>query len=142
MWTAARASPAIKGATIELTQDSATLHTQRHHLARHKRKDVFQVLREAIHTRHLGELKTSADQGRAFDSVSLHPDSTFFMYTGAFLSFPQYPFIHRAWLNLLPVRTVQARCRGRWSPAPHAKSVEGCLKHWPTSSITATKTWG
>ena len=50
-----------------------------------------------------------ADQGRTFDSISQHPDSTFFTYTGAFLSFPQYRFIHRARLNHLPVCTVQAR---------------------------------
>ena len=109
LWTAARSSLAITGATIELTQDSAMLHTERHHLAWHKRKDASQVLREDIHTRHLGELMRSADQGRAFDSVSLHPDSTFFTYTGAFLSFPQYRFIHRVRLNLLPIRTIQAR---------------------------------
>eukprot|EP00731_Ephydatia_muelleri_P013815 Em0007g1125a len=39
---------------------------------------------------------------RPFDSVAQHPDSTFFTYTGAFLTFPQYRFIHKARLNLLP----------------------------------------
>ena len=50
------------------------------------------------------------DQGRAFHSLSLHPDTTFFTYTGAFLTFPQYRFIHKARLDL-PVRMVQARCK-------------------------------
>ncbi|KAL5510008.1 hypothetical protein EMCRGX_G005472 [Ephydatia muelleri] len=75
-----------------------------------KRKLLFQALQEEIHIRHLRDLKRTTDQGRAFDSVSLHPDSTFFIYTGAFLTFPQYRFIHRARLNLLPVCTVQALC--------------------------------
>ena len=109
LWSAARASLANGGATIEITQDSAILHTQRDN--RLKRKLAYQELREAFHERHLRVLKENADQGRAFDSISLHPDSTFFTYTGAFLSFPQYRFIHRARVNLLPVRTVQARCR-------------------------------
>ena len=110
LWSAERTSLAIGGATIELTQDSAILHTNRHHLAWPKCKLAFQVLREAIDARHLDALKWSRDQGRLFDSLSLHPDSSFFTYTEAFLSFPQYRFIHRARLNLLPVCTVQARC--------------------------------
>ena len=68
-------------------------------------------MREAIHARHLSYLKRSNDQGRAFSSLSLHPDSSFFTYTGKFLSFYQYRFTHKARLNLMPVRTVQARCR-------------------------------
>ena len=112
LWSAARASLTIGGATVELTRDSAILHTHRNNkLTWQKRKLAFQELREAFRERHLRDLKENTDQGRAFDSISLHPDSTFFTYTGAFLSFPQYRFIHRARVNLLPVRTVQARCR-------------------------------
>ena len=110
LWSSARASLAITGATITLTEDSATLETEWHKVPWEKRKLQFQVLKEAIHERHLRDLKRTTDQGRAFDSLSLHPDSSFFTYTGAFLSFPQYRFIHRARLNLLPVRMVQARC--------------------------------
>ncbi|KAL5509854.1 hypothetical protein EMCRGX_G005293 [Ephydatia muelleri] len=89
--------------------DSATISTRQHELTWDKRKLLFHVLKKGLQDRHLGTIKRSTDQGRAFHSVSLHPDSTFFTYTGAFLSFPQYRFIHRARLNLLPVRTVQAR---------------------------------
>ena len=96
-------------ATIELTEDSTILHASKHHLSWHKRKQVYHVLKEAVGERHLKNIKRSTDQGRAFDSVSLHPDSSFFTYTGSFLSY-QYRFIHKARLNLLPVRTVQARC--------------------------------
>ena len=103
LWSAARASLTATSADITLTQDSVTLSTGQHKLTWDKRKDTSQALRVAIHTRYLEILKRSTDQGRAFHSVSLHPDSTFFMYTGAFLSFPQYHFIHRVRLNLLPV---------------------------------------
>ena len=48
LWSAAWASLVIGGAHIELTQDSAILHTDRHHLVWSKRKLAFQVLREAI----------------------------------------------------------------------------------------------
>ncbi|KAL5509813.1 hypothetical protein EMCRGX_G005243 [Ephydatia muelleri] len=111
IWSQCRDSLATGGATIELTQDSATLHTVDQHLSWIKRNQIVQVLKQAMKLRHLNGLRRSMDQGRAFDSVAQHPDSTFFTYTGAFLTFPQYRFIHKARLNLLPVRTVQARCR-------------------------------
>eukprot|EP00731_Ephydatia_muelleri_P013959 Em0007g1269a len=78
-----------------------------------KRNQVFQGLKQAMKLHHLSGIKRSTDQGRAFDSVAQHPESTFFTYTGAFSTFPQYRFIHKAILNLLSVRTVQARCRQR-----------------------------
>lgn len=65
---------------------------------------------EAIHASHLSSLKRSNNHGRAFFSLSLHPDTSFFTYNGKFLSFYQYRFIHKARLNLMPIRTVQARC--------------------------------
>ena len=110
LWSSARASLAIGGAFISLTQDSATLQTDHHHITWVKRKLASQAMKETIGARHLAAIKTSSDQGRAFNSLSLHADSSFFTYSGAFLTFPQYRFIHKARLNLLPVRTVQARC--------------------------------
>ncbi|KAL5509939.1 hypothetical protein EMCRGX_G005389 [Ephydatia muelleri] len=110
LWSSARASLVAGGAAIEITQDSAILHTSKHNIPWHKRKQAFQAMREEVGQRHLRNIKRSSDQGRAFDSLSLHPDSTFFTYTGAFLSFYQYRFIHKARLNLLPMRIVQARC--------------------------------
>ena len=109
--TVCGASLANTGATLELTPESAVLHTNNHHLSWPQRKRAFQVLKEVIGARHLSAIKRSTDQGQAFDSLSLHPDSPYFTYTGAFLSFYQYRFVHKARLNLLPVRTVQARCR-------------------------------
>ena len=111
LWSSVRNSLILTGATIRLTQDSATISAGRHKLIWDRRKLLFQVLKKGLQDSHLEAIKKSTDQGRAFDSVSLHPVSTFFTYTGAFLSFPQYRFIHRARLNLLPVRTVQARSR-------------------------------
>ena len=111
LWSHCRASLIRGGAAIELTQDSAFLLTEKQKLPWGKRKQAFQALKEAMHLRHLTGLRRSTDQGRAFDSLSLHPDSTFITYRGAFLTFHQYRFAHKARLNLLPVRTVQARCR-------------------------------
>lgn len=110
LWSAVRQSLILTSSSIRLTEESATLHTSKHTITWDRRKLLYQVLKEGTNDRHLTTLKRSADQGRATFSTSLHPDSTFFTYTGAFLSFPQYRFIHRARLNLLPVRTVQARC--------------------------------
>ena len=110
LWSSARISLANGDATISITSDSATLHTSKLQLNWLQRKRAFQVLKEAFGSRHLSHIKHSSDQGRAFDSLSLHHDSSYFTYTGAFLSFYQYRFIHKARLNLLPVRTVQARC--------------------------------
>ena len=111
LWSSARASLANTGAILELTSESAVLHANNHHLSWLQRKRAFQVLKEEMGARHLSTIKRSPDQGRAFDSLSLHPDSSYFTYSGAFLSFYQYRFVHKARLNLLPVRTVQARCR-------------------------------
>ena len=86
--------------------------------------------------------KRSTDQGRAFDSLSLHPDSSYFTYTGAFLSFYQYRFVHKARLYLLPVRTVQARCRKLVPQHTVPPLWEGRGDPLHTSSITATNIWG
>eukprot|EP00731_Ephydatia_muelleri_P013746 Em0007g1056a len=118
LWSAVRQSLILTSSSIRLTEESATLHTTKHTITWDRRKLLYQVLKEGTNDRHLTILKRSADQGRATFSTSLHPDSTFFTYTGAFLSFPQYRFIHRARLNLLPVRTVQARCH---RPVPNTQ---------------------
>ena len=110
LWSAVRQSLIITSSVIRLTEESATLHTANQAITWDRRKQLYQALKEGTNNRHLTILKQSADQGRATFSTSLHPDSTFFTYTGAFLSFPQYRFVHRARLNLLPVCTVQARC--------------------------------
>ena len=111
LWSSARASLTHTESIIVLTQTSATIQADGHTLTWDKHKDLHPRLREAIHARYLRNLKRAADQGRAFYSVSLHPDSTYFTYTGKFLSFYQYRYIHKARLNLLQVRSVQARCR-------------------------------
>ena len=120
LWSSARASLANTGAILELTSESAVLHANNHHLSWLQRKRAFQVLKEEMGARHLSTIKRSPDQGRAFDSLSLHPDSSYFTYSGAFLSFYQYRFVHKARLNLLPVRTVQARCR-KLVPSTHCR---------------------
>ena len=73
LWSSARASLANTGAILELKPESAVLHTNNHHLSWPQRKRAFQVLKEAIGARHLSAIKRSTDQGRAFDSLSLHP---------------------------------------------------------------------
>eukprot|EP00731_Ephydatia_muelleri_P034312 Em0054g35a len=65
---------------------------QRKELGWQKRHLVPQLLKEGIAVRRLS-------------AMTGHPDQ------GAFLTFPQYRFVHKARLDLLPVRTVQARCR-------------------------------
>ena len=88
LWSAVRASLANGGALVKITDDSAILHTGSHDISWLKRNQACQWLRENFHARHLSAIKRSSDQGRAFDSLSLHPDSTFFTYTGKFF----YPF--------------------------------------------------
>ena len=111
IWSAMRSSLNISAATIALSANSATLVTSSIELGWQKRHLVPQLLKEGIAVRRLSAMTGHPDQGRAFHSLSMHPDSTFFTYTGAFLTFPQYRFVHKARLDLLPVRTVQARCR-------------------------------
>ena len=111
IWSAVRDSLANTGAILKVLPDSATLHTERRPIGWNQRKLACQLLKEGVGSHRLACIKQNRDQGRAFNSISLHLDYTFFTYTGAFLSFPQYRFIHKARLNLLPVRTVQACCR-------------------------------
>ena len=54
-------------------------------------------------------LQQATDQGWASYPTCLSEASNHFIYSGAFLTFPQYHFALRARLNLLPTRTVQAR---------------------------------
>lgn len=74
-----------------------------------KRHEVNQVVKQATQSRHLTSLQEASDQGRTSYSTCLSDASNFFVYSGAFLSFPQYCFALKARLNLLPTRTVQAR---------------------------------
>ena len=110
IWSAVRDSLNFTGASMDVQLDCAILNTIQRPIGWDKRKLSCQYLKEGIAVRRLDCIKQHSDQGRAFDSISLHPDSTFYMYTGAFLSFPQYRYVNKARLNLLPVRTVQARC--------------------------------
>ena len=89
LWSAVRQSLILTSSFIRLTEESATLHTAKHTITWDRRKLLYQTLKEGTNDRHLTILKRS---------------------TGAFLSFPQYRFVHRARLNLLPVCTVQACC--------------------------------
>ena len=73
-----------------------------------KRKEINQLLKQATQTRHLMSLQAT-DQGQVSYSTCLSEASNHFIYSGAFLTFPQYRFALRARLNLLPTRTVQAR---------------------------------
>ena len=91
----------------------------------HKRALAYSALKYKPHAAHLEQLKLCKDQGRPSESTGLHPDSSYFIYNGSFLSFPQYRFALKARLNLLPVRTVQARC-GK----PHLQtSCRRCGQH-------------
>ena len=76
---------ALPGASLAV--GGAILHTNSHHITWQQRKRAFQVMKEAVGARHLSAVRCSKDQGRAFNSLSLHPDSTFFTYISAFISF-------------------------------------------------------
>lgn len=90
LWSSVRGSLILTGSFIKLTEESATLHTAKYTITWAKRKLTYLVLKEGTNSHHLTLLQCSADQGRASFSTSLHPDSTFFTYTGGILSFPQY----------------------------------------------------
>lgn len=73
-----------------------------------QRKLAFLAAREGMGALRLKQMTDHTDQDWAFPSLSLHPVSSYFMYSGAFMSLYQYRFLHKARLDLLPVRTVQA----------------------------------
>ncbi|KAL5509985.1 hypothetical protein EMCRGX_G005445 [Ephydatia muelleri] len=113
LWSSVRVSLQTTAASISITNNSAVLTSAKQSLGWSKRKMASQSLKAALANQRLLRLQSHLDQGRAFHSISQHPDSSFFTYSGAFISFYQYRFIHKARLDLLPVRTVQARCRKR-----------------------------
>ena len=88
LWSSVRTSLIYTGSIISLTDTSATLRTEHHTTTWEKRKLLYQVLKEYVHNCRLKSIQELTDQGRAFYSLSQHLDSTFFTYTGAFLSFP------------------------------------------------------
>ena len=78
LWNTARASLALANATLKMSANTATLHTARRQIGWHQRKLASQLLKEGVGSHRLSSIKSHPDQGRAFDSLSLHPDSTFF----------------------------------------------------------------
>ena len=109
LWSSVRASLQFTRASIHLSDDSASLLCGEKKLTWGQRGKVNEMLNTTTQARHLTTLQQSPDQGRASFSTSLCSSSNYFTYTGAFLSFPQYRFVLKARLNLLPTRTVQMR---------------------------------
>ena len=109
LWSSARASLSHTHSAIHISSDSAVVHCEGKEVRWAKRHEVNQILKQATQSRHLASLQDATDQGRATYSTSLSDTSNFFIYLGAFLSFPQYRFTLKARLNLLPTRTVQVR---------------------------------
>ena len=109
LWSSVRASLQFTHASIWLRDGSASLAVNETTLTWDTRKKANTLLKTPTQQRHLLILQQSPDQGRASFSTSLCDSSNFFIYSGAFLSFPQYRFVLKARLNLLPTRTVQAR---------------------------------
>lgn len=66
------------------------------HCTWRERKLASQSLKESLGAQRLSQMKSHLDQRRAFHSISLHPDSSFFTSSGAFLTFHQYRFAHKA----------------------------------------------
>ncbi|KAL5510064.1 hypothetical protein EMCRGX_G005537 [Ephydatia muelleri] len=66
-----------------------------------------------LHPRKVQAATSKAYGAQASFSTCLSEPSDYFTYSGAYLTFPQYRFALRARLNLLPMRTVQARCGKR-----------------------------
>ena len=83
IWSAARDSLANTGATLRVLPNSTTLYTEWCPIGWSQRKLACQLLK-GVGSHRLARIKSNPDQGRAFDSICLHPDSTFFTYTGAY----------------------------------------------------------
>eukprot|EP00731_Ephydatia_muelleri_P036820 Em0330g3a len=113
LWSSVRASLQFTNSCIRLSPESATLSCGNSEISWSKRKEANHLLKHATQSRHLTDLQEAPDQGRSSYSTSLAEASNYFTYTGAYLTFPQYRFALRARLNLLPTRTVQARCGKR-----------------------------
>ena len=109
LWSSVRASLQFTHASIWLRDCSASLAVNETTLTWDMRKKANTQLKTPTQQCHLLILQQSPDQGRASFSTSLCDSSNFFIYSGAFLSFPQYRSVLKARLNLLPTRTVQAR---------------------------------
>ena len=113
LWSSVRASLQFTKSCIRLSPESTTLSYGNSEISWSKRKEANHLLKHATQSRHLTDLQEAPDQGRSSYSTSLAEASNYFTYTGAYLTFPQYRFALRARLNLLPTRTVQARCGKR-----------------------------
>ena len=110
LWSSVHHSLQHTGATIHLSAESAFVRCNGADIYWPKREDVSRMLQPIPQARHLDTLHMAPDQGRASFSTCLAQSSNYFTYSGAYLTFPQYRFALRARLNLLPTRTVQARC--------------------------------
>ena len=109
LWSSVRASLTYTHSSILISPESASVHCGDTKVHWHKRHEVNYVLKPATYQRHLTNLLEATDQGRTTYSITLAEASNYFVYSGAFLMFPQYRFALRSHLNLLPTRTVKAR---------------------------------
>ena len=111
MWSMARDSLALCSSKLLLTDTSVSLACEgTDPFPWSKRRQGSRALKASAYQRHLHALLDCEDQGRAIASLQLHPSSNYWVSNGAFLSFPQYRFALKSRLNLLLVKTVQARC--------------------------------
>ena len=89
---------------LSLTFQESSVRTTRWRL-------VQDLLKRAKEQRRLRQVLDSSDQGRSYHAISLHPASSHWIPTGSYISFAEYKFAPRAWLNLLPVGTVARRLK-------------------------------
>ncbi|VVC29743.1 Hypothetical protein CINCED_3A004846 [Cinara cedri] len=72
-------------------------------LRRKQRREVMRTIRESLRLKRTEALATKPDQDSSMECVAADSASTHFINAGDFTRFMNWRFIHRAWLNLMPL---------------------------------------
>ncbi|GLV46536.1 hypothetical protein CBL_20861 [Carabus blaptoides fortunei] len=103
-WTQARKAASRQKLTWSFQQSEPTLHVGATEITREKRHSALREMRSRAQQANLTRLPALRSQGKAIECTATCQTSSHFMTDGKFTRFADWRFIHRARLNLVPLR--------------------------------------
>ncbi|XP_064462359.1 uncharacterized protein LOC135372830 [Ornithodoros turicata] len=103
VWTEARKASQRMEVTWELQDEGPYITCGEVSLSPTQRKRLLVSLRQQLSKSRAQKLQSLPNQGKVMECVAADPASSHFIRTGAFTSFADWRFVHKARLNLLPL---------------------------------------
>ncbi|XP_064462358.1 uncharacterized protein LOC135372828 [Ornithodoros turicata] len=138
IWTEARKASSRLNVRWSFNQDGPQLDKDNTTIPPQGRTKIMRTLCGQIQQDRDNRLVSLANQGKVMECVALDRSSSHFMRTGFSTRFPDWRFIHRARLNLLPLNGAQPwtngdkrcrRCGAQPETLPHVSNH--CMRYSP-----------